>query len=347
MKELFETIGTKVCMTDNFSDLSYKVGSLGNNVLWVCDSNTARMVRPLPEPNVILAPGENSKNWQTVERILSTASDARLSRESYFISLGGGVVSDITAFAASIFQRGCKVVLIPTTLLSMVDASIGGKTGINFQNAKNQIGTFYPASEVIICPDCLKSLSQKEYLNGLAEVLKHAILSQDSNLFDFVRDKRQRILDRDLEILKTMLEMSLNVKKHFIEQDPKEENGIRSALNLGHTFGHALESLTHMQWSHGQAVAWGITRAVGVSLELGLCPVEFERDVYQLFENYGYNVSYRIDRGDWLSYASYLNKDKKRFDGNIQYILPTGIGNTVKRELEEETIRKFIIRPTI
>ena len=346
MKKLFESLGSNIYIADDFSELSYQVGNYGNNVIWVCDSNTARMVRPMPEPNVILSPGETSKNWQSIERILGVASDAKITRDGYFIALGGGVICDVAGFAGSVYNRGCKVILIPTTLLSMVDASLGGKTGINFHNAKNQIGTFYPAKDVLICIDCLKYLSQKEFINGLAEVIKHAFLTENKALYELLRDSNADILSRNKEVLRKLVELSLDVKRSYIEQDPKETNGIRTALNLGHTFAHALESFTRMQWSHGEAVAWGVCRAAAISLEFGKCSLAFENQVYKLFQSFGYNIDYRIDRGEWLAFSSYINKDKKRFDGKVKFVLPLDFGKWETVSIEDEIVRKHVIRPT-
>ena len=144
MREILNCLGTKVLMADSFSDLSYHVGTYGKSTLWVCDSNTARMVRPLPSPNVVLEAGESSKSFACVERIISVAIDNNLGRECTFIALGGGMICDVTAFAASIYMRGCKVILIPTTLISMASSALGGKTSINFKFSKEAVGTFSP-----------------------------------------------------------------------------------------------------------------------------------------------------------------------------------------------------------
>ena len=222
MREFLNCLGTKVFMADDFTDLSYHVGTYGNNTLWVCDTNTAKMVRPLPTPNVILDAGESSKSFACVEKILSVAIDKNLGRDCTFIALGGGMICDITAFAASIYMRGIKVILIPTTLVSMASSSLGGKTSINFRFAKDIVGTFFPANEVLICTDCLRSLTQKDYMNGFAEVLKHSLLTKDDGLFNIVATQKQKILERDPEILKSVISISLQIKKSYIDNDPYE-----------------------------------------------------------------------------------------------------------------------------
>ena len=256
MREILNCLGTKVFMADDFTDLSYHVGTYGNKTLWICDSNTAKMVRPLPSPNVILEAGESSKSFACLERIISVAMDNNLGRDCTFIALGGGMICDITAFAASIYMRGRKVILIPTTLVSMASSTLGGKTSINFRFAKDIVGTFFPANEVLICTDCLRSLTQKDYMNGFAEVLKHSLLTKDDELFNIVATQKQKILDRDSETLKQIITISLQIKKSYIDNDPYERLGLRAALNLGSTFAYALEGMSRLQWSSGQAVAW-------------------------------------------------------------------------------------------
>ena len=260
MREFLNCLGTKVFMADSFTDLSYHVGTYGNNTLWVCDSNTARMVRPLPKPNVILEAGESSKSFACLERILSVAIDSGLGRDCTFIALGGGMICDITAFAASIYMRGCKVILIPTTLVSMASSVLGGKTSINFKFAKDIVGTFFPANEVLICTDSLKSLPNKDYMNGFAEVLKHSLLTKDDSLFNIIATQKQKIMERDPATLKEIITISLQIKKSYIDNDPYERLGVRAALNLGSTFAYALEGMSRLQWSSGQAVAWGVCR---------------------------------------------------------------------------------------
>lgn len=339
-------LGTKVLVASDFKDLSYHVGTLGGNTLWVCDTNTSKMVRPLPVPNVVLESGEGSKNYASAERIISTAVESSLGRDCIFIALGGGVVCDITAFAASIYMRGCKIILIPTTLIAMTDASIGGKTCVDFRYTKNLIGTFFPANEVLICTDTLRSLPSKDLSSGLAEVIKHSLLTKDDSLFNLLATSKQRILDRDPQVLGELVGMSLEVKRSYVEQDPYDRLGVRAALNLGHTFAHALESLSRMQWSHGQAVAWGISRSVQASLELGLCNPEFAQGVDKLLQYYGYDIKYRISRSDWLDYRRHLQRDKKAVKNVVRFVLLTGQGEFRQTELSDNLIKKLVMMPS-
>lgn len=346
MQEIMTCLGTKVLVASDFKDLSYHVGTLGGNTLWVCDSNTSRMVRPLPVPNVVLEGGEGSKNYASVERIIGTAVENNLGRDCTFIALGGGVVCDITAFAASIYMRGCRVVLIPTTLIAMTDASIGGKTCVDYRYTKNLIGTFFPANEVLICTDTLRSLSNKDLSSGLAEVIKHSLLTKDDALFNLLATSKQSILDKDRDVLSRLVAMSLEVKRSFVEPDPYDRLGTRVALNLGHTFGHALESLSRMQWTHGQAVAWGLCRSVQASLELGLCPQEFAQGVEKLVQFYGFDTRYRISRSDWMDYRRHLQRDKKAVRNVVKFVLLTGQGEFQQRELSDDLIKKLVMMPS-
>ena len=347
MQELLSCLGTRVLVASDFNDLSYHVGSLGINTLWVCDSNTARMVRPLPNPNVIIEPGESSKNYSSVEKIISTAVENNLGRDCSFVALGGGVVCDITAFSASIYMRGCKVVLIPTTLLSMCDASIGGKTCVDFKYTKNLIGTFFPANEVLICADTIKSLSNKDFINGLAEVIKHCFLTKNDELFNILATSKEQIMERKPEVLSKIVSLSLEVKKSYVDQDPYDRLGIRAALNLGHTFGHALESLSRLQCTHGQAVAWGISRSTQASKEMGLCDPNFAAGVDKLLSYYGYDINYKINRSDWLDYKYHLSKDKKVVNRVVKFVLLKDQGEIVVSEIDEVLIKKLVMMTSV
>ncbi|MBQ7644932.1 MAG: 3-dehydroquinate synthase [Spirochaetales bacterium] len=347
MREILNCLGTKVFMADDFTDLSYHVGTYGNKTLWVCDSNTAKMVRPLPSPNVILEAGESSKSFACLERIISVAMDNNLGRDCTFIALGGGMICDITAFAASIYMRGCKVILIPTTLVSMASSTLGGKTSINFRFAKDIVGTFFPANEVLICTDCLRSLTQKDYMNGFAEVLKHSLLTKDDELFNIVATQKQKILDRDSETLKQIITISLQIKKSYIDNDPYERLGLRAALNLGSTFAYALEGMSRLQWSSGQAVAWGVCKAMEASREMGICTKEFAAGVIKLFAFYGFDVNYRIQRGDWMDYRNQLAKNKKTMNGVVSFVLLKDQGEYEIRPIDEDIIKSVVMVPSV
>ncbi|MGD1822613.1 MAG: 3-dehydroquinate synthase [Pleomorphochaeta sp.] len=335
---------TNVSFINDLNELSKKLGSFGSRALWVADSNTAHLFKKLPSTNVVIAAGEKSKTISTVEKILRVCVDEGLSRHDYIIGFGGGVVCDLAAFVASIYMRGCKLILVPTSLLCMVDATLGGKTAFDFMGAKNLVGSFYPAKEVLISPSLLKSLNEREYLNGLAEVLKHSLLSKNELLYKFLISRKSQILKRDQDTLLTLLQMSLEVKKDFIEKDPEEKHGIRQALNLGHTFGHALESCGRFsKFSHGEAVAWGCVRAIEAALELKIIDESFASRSIKLFKSYNYDIDYRIGRGDWIDFFNKILKDKKQKDGIVQFVLMKNQGDYVLMPLEKNLIMKLVL----
>ena len=347
MREFLNCLGTKVFMADSFTDLSYHVGTYGNNTLWVCDSNTSRMVRPLPKPNVILEAGESSKSFACLERIISVAIDNNLGRDCTFIALGGGMICDITAFAASVYMRGCKVILIPTTLVSMASSVLGGKTSINFKFAKDIVGTFFPANEVLICTDSLKSLPNKDYMNGFAEILKHSLLTKSDELFNIIATRKQLIMDRDPETLRSVIAISLRIKKSYIDNDPYDRQGLGAALSLGSTFANALEGMSRLQWSSGQAVAWGICKSIEISRELGLCTPEFAAGVLKMFAFYGFDIKYRIQRGDWMDYRQQLMKNRKTINGVQGFLLLKDQGEYEFRPVDEELVKSLVMVPSV
>ncbi|HOQ93775.1 MAG TPA: 3-dehydroquinate synthase family protein [Sphaerochaeta sp.] len=345
---LANNIESTVLLADGLKDLSTHLGSYGRSVLWIFDTNTAKLFKQLPPSHVVLESGESQKNFASLERIISTALEEGLARDGRIIGFGGGVVCDLAGFAASVYMRGCTLTLVPTTLLAMVDASLGGKTAIDYRGVKNIVGSFYPAREVLISTDVLHTLNEREYLNGLGEVLKHALLSSDDRLYRFVVTQKNEILSRDAKILDLMVELSLRVKLEYIEQDPTEQLGIRQMLNLGHTFGHALESTFHFgTFSHGSAVAWGCCRALEAGVSLGITDRSWADGALKLFRSYGYDVEYRIGRGDWISYREHLMKDKKRLDGKLLFVLLEGQGSGVLKTLDTALIQQLVIaKPT-
>ncbi len=335
---------TSVVFLDDIKDIPARLSDCAQRLLWVFDSNSAKLLSPLPANHIILPPGEEYKTWEAVEKIISAALDAKLGRDATFIGVGGGVICDITAFASSVFMRGCSLILVPTTLLCMVDASIGGKSAIDFKEGKNLIGTFYPAKEVFISTACLKTLSESEYSSGLGEVIKHAFLSEDKTLYNFLISKQEEIKAREKEALSEMVSLSLAVKAGYIERDPEEKKGIRQALNLGHTFAHALETISHFEMKHGLAVAWGLSRAAEVSVKMGLCESELQERIDSLLRLYGYDVDYRIEEGQWPDFSLAIGKDKKRLGGSVKFVLLEGEGKPVLKDVEREVVHSAVVK---
>jgi 3-dehydroquinate synthetase len=333
-----------VCLiAKDIRDLSAHLSGYGQNVLWVFDTNTSPLFKQLPANRIVIEAGEKHKTIETVEKILSEALSFGLSRDSRFIAFGGGVVCDMTSLASSLYMRGAKLTLVPTTLLSMVDASLGGKTGVDYGGAKNIVGTFYPADEVLISVDVLRTLPLSEYMSGLGEVLKHAFLSPDDRLLNYLEANREKVLSRDKETIREIVSLSLVVKKHYLELDPKETKGIRSMLNFGHTFAHALEAIGHFTYSHGQAVAWGCCRAFELGVKMGLSDKEYAERGIALFKSYGYNAEYRIERGRWLEFQNAVAKDKKKIGGSVKFVICRGQGDFVLAPVESRMLQSVAI----
>ena len=332
------TLGSRRTRVRSYSTETVGIPEIGPRV-WVCDRNTRAYVPSGEDAVVELAPGEEGKTWASVTQIIDKALSFPLGRDGVIVALGGGVVCDVAAFAASVYMRGCRLVLIPSTLLSMVDASLGGKTGIDYGNYKNMIGSFYPASEIEIYPFLLKSISEGEYRSGLAEVVKHGFLDK-SSLFNDLMQQRRAVLARDVEILNDLIPRSLAVKGSIVEEDPTEQ-GIRAYLNLGHTFGHALESVLGLgAIAHGHAVAWGIARAMDAGTALGETDPEYAEQVLQFLRDYGYDLNVKIPEME--SYLAAVKKDKKLKDGKVRFVLQRRRGETFLTPLDDVLLRRVI-----
>lgn len=298
---------------------------------------------------LVLGPGESHKTIENILTIIRTALDGGLQRASTFVGIGGGVICDMTAFAASIFKRGARLELVPTTLLAMVDAAVGGKTGCDFESYKNMIGTFYPAARLHVFSDFLQTLPASEYRSGLAETLKTALLYAPK-LFSILQNQKEQVLDREPELVRQIIRRCVIAKASIVEKD-LTETGLRMQLNLGHTFAHALETCAGLgALPHGDAVAWGIGRALQLSLNLGLCDQEYRDDVEAVLEQYGWckepyhpvlegKISPQ-DAGCLL--LSAMKKDKKNSSSSVRFILQREINSTVIQEVDEDTVLKVL-----
>ncbi len=306
--------------------------------LFVADEHTLPLIPGRGScPAVVLKAGEEHKQPPGVEEILKKALDSGLARDSVICGAGGGVVTDMTALAASLYMRGCRLFLIPTSLLAMVDAALGGKTGIDAGPYKNMIGTFYPAEEVRICPEVLASLPEEEYLNGLGEVFKTAIIG-DEALLDILKEERRAILAREPELLREVIRRCVLVKGNLVEEDFKE-SGRRAFLNLGHTFGHALEAVSSFRWAHGAAVVWGMGRALAASVRLGLAEPEWAGELSALFKSWGYALEADVPVNELLKA---MEKDKKKRKGGLPFILPAGPQDIRMEFLEPDFLREIL-----
>lgn len=289
----------------------------------------------VPRGVLILPGGEKAKTMDRVEFILRAAFALGLARDSVFVALGGGALSDVSAFAASIFMRGVRLHIVPSTLLAMVDAGFGGKTGINYAGYKNMVGSIYPASELKICPALLRSLPEEEYLAGLAEVIKSAMIG-DPALLELLEERQPDVLAQEADCLNEIIRRSLKVKGDIVEADLREQ-GVRAHLNLGHTFAHALEaSGAFKAWKHGEAVAWGILRALILGESLGETEPAYRQRIERLLGRYGYwlNVSDVPVR----ELLAAMKRDKKQINGKVRFVLQHHPGKTFQREIEDAEV---------
>lgn len=279
--------------------------------------------------NTILPVGEQYKTLTAVQKIYNTALENRLERSSTIIALGGGVVGDIAGFAAATWLRGINFVQVPTSLLAMVDASIGGKTGVNHPQGKNLIGAFHQPKLVLIDPEVLKTLPPRELRAGMAEVIKYGVI-WDGELFTQLEDSKRldqmRYISADL--LPEILTKSCQSKADVVSKDERE-SGLRAILNYGHTIGHAVESLTGYKLvNHGEGVAIGMVAASKLALELGLWDSDSDRRQLALIEKAGLPVKLPSEL-DIEAILDTLQTDKKVKDGKVRFILPTQIGTVI------------------
>jgi 3-dehydroquinate synthase len=306
--------------------------------LTVYDTNTVRLFGAGSLNPVTIPAGESAKGWPSVQSILSHCATLGFGRDATIAGVGGGVVCDVTAFAASLYMRGCGLVLIPTTLLAMVDASLGGKTGIDFEGYKNMVGTFYPASRILISVDTVRSLPDREYLSGIAEVIKTAIIG-DVELLSLMEKGHEAIMSRDPAVVQEMIRRSLAIKGRIVEEDPRE-SGPRALLNLGHTFGHALETATGFTgWTHGEAVAWGMGRALAAGARMGVTNGDFAHRVRTLLKEYGFRLTARASFEELLPA---IERDKKRRGGAIRLVIPHGAGDVRVHEAAPELVAESL-----
>ncbi len=284
----------------------------------------ARLRASLEAPNVLLFPGgETRKRLAQVEALADQMALAGADRTSIVIGFGGGIVTDLAGFLASIFMRGVPILQIPTTLLAQVDAAVGGKTGANLASAKNLIGTFHQPMAVLIDPDVIATLSDREYRAGLQEIVKCGVI-QDPDLFAAFETGRERVLNRDPALLDELIAGAVRIKADVVSRDEKESD-LRRILNFGHTIGHALEAETsYSRFLHGEAVAFGMVAATRLAVTSAGLDAHDARRIITTVRNYG-----PIPPVDDIVPARLFNRlssDKKTLHGNVHFVLPEQIG---------------------
>ena len=292
---------------------------------------------------VVLPDGEQHKTWQTLNLIFDALLGQACDRKTVLFALGGGVVGDMTGFAAASFMRGVPFVQLPTTLLAQVDSSVGGKTGINHPLGKNMIGAFYQPQLVVCDLEVLRTLPERELSAGLAEVIKYGPIA-DLGFLDWIEAHLDALLARDPVALAHAVKRSCEIKAHVVAQDERE-SGLRAVLNFGHTFGHAIETgLGYGQWLHGEAVGCGMVMAAELSCRLGLIEPAFVQRLTALVARAGLPV-----RGPQLAaddnagrYLELMRLDKKSQAGEIRFVLIDGPGRATVRPAPDALVREVI-----
>ncbi len=283
---------------------------------------------------ILLPDGEEHKNWQTLNRIFDALLENRCERATTIIALGGGVVGDLAGFAAATYQRGVPFIQLPTTLLSQVDSSVGGKTGINHPLGKNMIGAFYQPRLVLADTDTLKTLPERELSAGLAEVIKYGLI-RDLAFFEWLEANMEKLRARDPETLTHAIECSCRNKAEVVAED-ETETGVRALLNLGHTFGHAIEAgLGYGEWLHGEAVAAGMVMAAELSRRIGWLSQADVARTAALLRRAGLPVRGPVLGAD--RYMALMALDKKVASGKLRLILLEALGKGVIRDDAPET----------
>ena len=298
----------------------------GQRVLVVSDSNVMPIYgnRFVGAEKLTLKAGEKHKNLKTIELILKTLQRLGFTRSDTVVGLGGGVVGDMAAFASSIYMRGIRYVACPTSLLAMIDSSVGGKTGVDFLGSKNMVGSFYQPSLVICDTDCLKTLPEREIKNGMGEAVKYAVLTGDEEMLSdcLSADKVEAFIGK-----------CVTAKKEIVEADEKDK-GVRALLNLGHTFGHAIEKLSRFKIAHGVAVAMGIRVATKVAVGAKVTTLDNAEKIEALLDRYNMPKAVEYKKKDFID-AVWL--DKKRTTDGINLVLPekTGVCKIVNMTKQE------------
>lgn len=281
--------------------------------------------------------GEKYKTLATVEDLGLRMSKLGADRESVVVALGGGVVGDVAGFLGSIYMRGVRVIQVPTTFLAQIDSSVGGKTGVNLSEGKNLLGTFNQPKLVIVDPEVLQVLPEREYRSGLFEALKAGVI-WNARIFDFMEENRDRILQRDLNTLEWLIAESVRVKAAVVAEDEHEKN-LRRILNFGHTIGHALEAETgYKHFLHGEAVAWGMIAATMIAIGMQRTDSRTAQRIISII--LAYAALPKVDVKP-RAVLKRLTKDKKTVAGKVHFVLPAQIG---KVDIESQVPEKAVLQ---
>ncbi|MCR4704784.1 MAG: 3-dehydroquinate synthase [Lachnospiraceae bacterium] len=287
--------------------------------------------------------GEENKNLKTIEELYAFLIDHKISRKDLLIALGGGVTGDMTGFAAATFLRGIDFIQVPTSLLSMVDSSIGGKTGVDFNGYKNMVGAFHMPRLVYMNPEVLRTLPDVQFASGMAEILKHGLI-KDAKYYSFLITHFEEINARDYETLKEMILRSCEIKKEVVQNDPFEK-GERALLNFGHTLGHAIEKQSDFSLLHGQSVALGSICSAHISHKRGLISTEECYEIRDMFVPFGLPIiADCLKRQDIDAVIAHTKSDKKNALGKLKFILLEKIGKAfITDDVTEEEMKEALL----
>ncbi len=326
----------RICPADSFDDLGSALKESGIEACRICvvtDSNVEKLylkdvLNALQVPgftvtSFTIPAGEAHKNLDEIRKLYVHLIEQEFDRKDVLIALGGGVTGDMTGFAAATYLRGIRFVQVPTTLLSQVDSSIGGKTGVDFDSYKNMVGAFHQPSLVWLNVNTLQTLDEDQFASGMGEVLKHGLI-RDASYYEWCLDHMGEIEDRQEEILKEMVVRSILIKRSIVQKDPMEK-GERALLNFGHTAGHAIEKLKNFELSHGACVNLGIVAAAYISWKRQNIPEEIFYEIRDMSVAFGLPISYdSLEPSDILEA---MKKDKKRIGETTRMILLKRLGN--------------------
>ncbi len=276
-----------------------------------------------PRAALLIDDAESAKSVRTVEALCRTLMRSGADRKSLLIAVGGGVIGDVAGFVAASYLRGIALVHVPTTVVAQVDSSIGGKTGVNLPEGKNLIGAFYPPRLVLSDPELLRTLPEREFRGGLAEIIKHAVIA-DAKMFAYLESNMEKVTRRDRSALSYLIPRNVQIKAQVVSRDERE-SGLREILNFGHTFGHALESITHYKrYRHGEAVAWGMMAAALLGHEAGITGANDVSRIVSLVRRMGPLPPW--PRVPPKALIDAMRSDKKARDGNLRFVLTPRIG---------------------
>jgi 3-dehydroquinate synthase len=288
-----------------------------------CGQRMEKILGPSVRKLILVDDAETAKNLSTVERACRDLVRAGADRRALVVAVGGGVVGDVAGFVAASYARGIGLIHIPTTVVAQVDSAIGGKTGVNLPEGKNLVGAFYPAKAVLADPELLRTLPAREFRSGIYEIIKYGVIG-DVKLFRFLEEEMQKLLHRDSAALNFVIERSIQQKARVVSED-EYESGRREILNFGHTFAHALESVTrYRKYLHGEAVGWGMIAAAKLAADLGICSVGDAERVVRLIASVGPLPAWPGASPTRLMAA--MQADKKTRAGRLRFVLPERIG---------------------